>query len=331
MRFLLVLLVAAPLAAVEPWPGTVPAGATAVDERAALTDADGTRLALTVRYPSQLDGPVPVIVFSHGLGGSRSGYAFLGDTWAAHGYVSIHLTHPGSDTSLITSGKSAAGIMQDIRSATKDPKILLGRPHQISTVIDGLPDIERQIPALAGRLDGKRIAVAGHSYGAYTTMMVAGAKLDLPAKPDTTAADPRPLCFLAFSPMGPGPGFDEHAWEGITRPLLMMTGSLDDQPKFLVDPGAVRDGRWRASCFPLLAPGDKWLVWIEGARHSTFSAGAGNRLSGEAVPDPRHFAWIQTMSLAYFDAHLRADPAASRWLSQDAAQLYAPSVRVEQR
>src|SRR3990167_3541328 len=43
-------------------------------------------------------GAFPVILFSHGLGGSREGNRFLGEHWARRGYVAVFLQHPGSDT-----------------------------------------------------------------------------------------------------------------------------------------------------------------------------------------------------------------------------------------
>ena len=40
--------------------------------------------------------PAPVVLFSHGLGGSRAGCAYLGEHRAAHRYVAEVLQHPGS-------------------------------------------------------------------------------------------------------------------------------------------------------------------------------------------------------------------------------------------
>ena len=40
---------------------------------------------------------LPLIVFSHGLGGSRDRYAYLGKYWASQGFASLHLQHVGSD------------------------------------------------------------------------------------------------------------------------------------------------------------------------------------------------------------------------------------------
>jgi hypothetical protein len=44
--------------------------------------------------------PAPIVLFSHGLGGSREGSAFLGNHWASRGYVVVFLQHPGSDDSV---------------------------------------------------------------------------------------------------------------------------------------------------------------------------------------------------------------------------------------
>ncbi|XIA65508.1 hypothetical protein ACFIOY_04110 [Bradyrhizobium sp. TZ2] len=43
---------------------------------------------------------VPLIVFSHGMGGSRRGYSYLARYWAARGIASLHVQHAGSDSSL---------------------------------------------------------------------------------------------------------------------------------------------------------------------------------------------------------------------------------------
>lgn len=78
--------------------------ATATDE---WNDSIRNRpVPVKIYYPRTGDGPFAVIIFSHGLGGSRAGYEYLGRQWASHGYVSVHLTHIGNDTSVL---KQAAG------------------------------------------------------------------------------------------------------------------------------------------------------------------------------------------------------------------------------
>ncbi len=44
--------------------------------------------------------PSPVVLFSHGLGGTRDNCVYLGKHWAARGYVAVFLQHPGSDDSV---------------------------------------------------------------------------------------------------------------------------------------------------------------------------------------------------------------------------------------
>src|ERR1700722_1072373 len=57
-------------------------------------------IPVKIYFPKTGEGPFPVIIFSHGLGGSREGYAYLGNHWASHGYISVHVQHLGSDSAV---------------------------------------------------------------------------------------------------------------------------------------------------------------------------------------------------------------------------------------
>ena len=48
-------------------------------------------------YLPKSDSPQPVVLFSHGLGGSRDNNPYLGTHWAANGYVAVFIQHHGSD------------------------------------------------------------------------------------------------------------------------------------------------------------------------------------------------------------------------------------------
>ena len=50
-----------------------------------------------IYFPKNATTPCPVLVFSHGLGGTRNNYEYLGQHWASHGYVVAHVQHHGSD------------------------------------------------------------------------------------------------------------------------------------------------------------------------------------------------------------------------------------------
>lgn len=312
---LLVAVLAAGLPASEPWRGSLPAlPAASADLILALPD--GGAANVRVHHPAAGEGPWPVVLFSHGLAGSREGYGFLGQRWAAHGYVVIHPDHPGSDTAAFRGlGLRPAALTAALQRATADPAVLAGRPRLIARLIDALPALEQALPAVAGRLDRSRVGVAGHSFGAWTTLCVAGLRVRGPTVGPLDWSDPRPLAFAALSPPGPSARSAEDDWAAITRPTLVMTGSDDRQPAFLAPPGDLRAGAWRRQAFDLMPPGGRLLSWFEGARHCTYSGGAGAALAGEAPPDPAQVEAVAVVTLAWWDARLRGDAAALAWLA----------------
>ena len=128
-------------------------------------------LPVRTYYPAADPGPFPVIIFSHGLGGTREGYAYLGRHWASCGYVSVHVQHIGSDDSV---WKGQPDPLQAMKDSLKNPRSALDRPRDIRFTLDQLEVLNRDDPALAGRLDLQRIGMAGHSFGGWTTMAMAG-------------------------------------------------------------------------------------------------------------------------------------------------------------
>jgi predicted dienelactone hydrolase len=110
--------------------------------------------------------PEPVVLFSHGLGGSRSGSKFLGDRWAARGYVAVFVQHPGSDDAV---WKEAAPEerMAALREAATLENFLL-RAKDVTTVLDQVVAWNKSGP-LAGRMDLTKVGMSGHSFGAVTT------------------------------------------------------------------------------------------------------------------------------------------------------------------
>ena len=69
-----------------------------------LIDASrGNRpVKIKIYYPENYAGEekLPVIFWSHGLGGGVDGAAFLSRHLAAHGYIMLHLQHHGTDTNI---------------------------------------------------------------------------------------------------------------------------------------------------------------------------------------------------------------------------------------
>jgi predicted dienelactone hydrolase len=91
-----------------------------------------------VYYPENKNTPSPVVIFSHGLGGSRDGYEYLGRYWASHGFVSVHVQHLGSDASV---WQGSATPRQALKAAAMDVRNAAERPLDISFAIDQLSDL----------------------------------------------------------------------------------------------------------------------------------------------------------------------------------------------
>src|SRR6185436_2695827 len=66
------------------------------NKRIVLADAKRSKeLQICLHYPAG-QGPFPVIIWSHGAGGSKDNYLPLIEYWASYGYVTIQPTHSDS-------------------------------------------------------------------------------------------------------------------------------------------------------------------------------------------------------------------------------------------
>ena len=80
-------------------------------------------------------GPRPVVMFSHGLGGTVDGGAVWGEAWAAAGFVVLHLQHAGSDLPAV---RGAVGSFADQRGlrTLAGPAQLLARLRDVGFALD---------------------------------------------------------------------------------------------------------------------------------------------------------------------------------------------------
>lgn len=287
---------------------------------------DGAVVPLRVRVPTHPTGPCPVIIFSHGLGGSREGYWPLTEEWASAGFAVIQPTHVGSDTATFKEA-GLLGAKDAMRAAVTDPGVLAGRPKLISRLIDLLPEIRAKLPEWSGSFDAAHVGVAGHSFGAWTTQAVAGVRFAIPGHSESLS-DPRPLAFLAMSPNGPSPLQPPGAWDAAIRPMLLMTGTEDRMPAFLQRGDEDRGPEWREKAFTALPAGDKFLAVIQGGHHCAFSNGQGGRLTGEPQPEPWIGPMLRETTTTWWKAWLMGDAVALAALRGDTAVPEADRERV---
>lgn len=249
--------------------------------------------------------PQPVVLFSHGLGGSRAGSPFLGKHWAARGYVAVFLQHPGSDES-VWKDQRWANRMAAMREAASGKNYLL-RAQDVPAVLDQLAKWNVETGhELAGRLDARKVGMSGHSFGGHTTQAVAGQKFPLGGQALT---DDRVKAAIVMSPSAPERGDLNAAFGSVKIPWLLMTGTHDTAVIGSQTPAS------RRRVFPALASGDKFELVLDKAEHSVFTE---RPLPGDREQrNPNHHRAILALSTAFWDAYLREDTAAQTWLTGD--------------
>lgn len=251
----------------------------------------------------------PVVLFSHGLGGTREGSSYLGEHWSARGYVVIYLQHAGSDDA-VWRGKRMAERLAAMREAANFENFML-RAQDVSMVLDALePWNKSKDHQLAGRLDLDHVGMSGHSFGAVTTQAVSGQRYPAGGR---SLTDKRIRAAIAFSPSGPRGGVDpKQAFGEVSIPWMLMTGTNDTSPV------SETDVKSRRSVFAGLPPGGKYELVLDNAEHSAFTERA---LPGDRQPrNPNHHRVILALSTAFWDAYLRNDEAAKAWLNGDGPQ-----------
>lgn len=245
--------------------------------------------------------PEPVVLFSHGLGGSRAGSKFLGEHWAARGYLAVFVQHPGSDDAV---WKEAAPKerMAALREAASLENFLL-RVKDVTAVLDQLAAWNKSGP-LTGRIDLTKIGMSGHSFGAVTTEAVSGETFPMS---ETRLTDARIRAAVIFSPSTPRSTSAEHAFGDVKIPWLLMTGTKDTAP---IGPA---DMKSRLAVYPALHGAPKYQVVLNNAEHSAFTDRA---LPGDHEPrNPNHHRVILALSTAFWDAYLRGEKDALAWLN----------------
>lgn len=245
--------------------------------------------------------PMPLVVFSHGIGGSRRGYSYLGRHWASNGYASLHLQHVGSDRTLWAG--NPLGLPGRLQDAAQDSEAT-ARVRDLSFALDQL-----LAGPLAARIDAQRIVAAGHSYGANTTLLVAGAEVQRGGQL-LKLRDPRIKAAIVISaPPFYGEAAPADVLGRIGVPSLHITATED----VIRVPGYYSPAEDRVAVFEATGGLYKALAVFAGGSHSIFTDRAG---TGGALLNPQVKAATQALSTAFLRGVFDGDAAALRLAGQ---------------
>lgn len=241
---------------VELWYPARPAGGADPDVQLGITGS-----AYRDAVPDDRGGPFPLIGFSHGSSGLRFQSIYLTEHLASHGYVVVapdHLDNTAFDDD------------SDLR-----PAVFRRRPHAVREAIDAALTRADADPA--------RIGVAGHSFGATTSLLLAGARVDVATLRDACAsdpddrtceglddaltqelvddfADPRIAGALSIAPGGVI-AFGVDGLAAATAPVQVQGGTLDTFTPLETEVRPLHDG----------LPEPKQLLVVDAAAHFSFT------------------------------------------------------------
>lgn len=266
------------------------------------------RVPYKIYYPAAIGlGPLPVVVWSHGLGGSRDGAGFISRFISSHGFVVIHVQHHGTDSSL---WEGKPGHPWDvIRESKYSAEDVFNRYQDIPFVLDQLPAFCADQPEIGQHMDITRLGMSGHSFGANTTQIMAGQSFGAPGQLQRLK-ESRFRAGILYSPV---PSFNnesprEQIYGTIDLPLLHMTGTDDTSP--IEGFGYER----RLEVYTHSGGPEQILLTLNGGDHMVYN---GSR--GKLADNPKrlvHENIIKVAALAYWDTWLKDDATARHWLME---------------
>lgn len=264
--------------------------------------------AAKVTTSALLAQKMPLIVFSHGLGGSRDRYAYLGQYWASQGFASLHVQHVGSDRQIWRGSRLTLPFR--LMAAA-------GETEALARVADIKFALTRLLQSEQGNLiDPAHIVMAGHSYGANTAMLLVGAKVERPELALSLQDDRFSAAILISAP----PFYDDvplpQVLTAVTVPTLHITNTMDE----IEVPGYYSAPSDRIALYQAMGSNHKVLAVFYGGSHNIFS---GRRQPAAlAVQDQVLKAATQSLSTAFVRQFSgRQHDAVQQWQQQHQAVL----------
>ncbi len=263
-------------------PGTRPVATRQLD----VPDA-ARALSVSVRLtaPERPDTQTRLILFSTGLGPETHDFDDIAHMLAASNYAVAVIAHPASDARRVCGHLRGNDCWHALEETETHPEVWDDRFSDMSLLMD-------RLPGLLG-VDGTHIGLVGHSFGAFTVMVMSGTTyVDPRTNERRDRRDPRVVSAVAMSPQGPRWfGLDAQSWDHIDRPLFVLTGDKDGSDYRPDD-----SPEWRREPFTHMTGGDKLQLRIVEGEHMSFTSREKRHAMSEL---------IQRSTLAFLDDTMR--------------------------
>jgi len=287
-------------------------GATAKTVYGKFYDTERKRdIPYKVYYPDEFSGKCPVVIFSHGLGGSVEAAEYLGEHLSRNGYVCFHIQHEGSDESVWQGAISRKEVLNRLKESLKDISNAVNRFKDIPFAIDEIIKLNRESEIFAGHLDTVNIGMAGHSYGARSVLIASGERV---AKGKISFKEARIKCSAALSPnISENPPDDLSVlYKDINIPIFHITGTEDGDPLGRRSDFSPED---RTKPYYNIKTYTQYLLVLNKAVHSTFNGNAS--MSKDDPYFAEHLETIKTGVLLFFNYYLKQSEADGNKLKSD--------------
>ncbi|MBE9238970.1 alpha/beta hydrolase [Anabaena aphanizomenioides LEGE 00250] len=129
-------------------------------------DITRDRHLLTDIYIPNLQNTTPVIVISHGLGLDSSNFRYLAKHLASHGFAVVVPNHPH----LFFNNRNNRKL--------QEANEFINRPLDIKYILDKLEKANQSDGEFKGKLNLQQVGIFGQSFGGYTALALAGAKIN---------------------------------------------------------------------------------------------------------------------------------------------------------
>ena len=248
--------------------------------------------------PLTKEKPYPMLVFSHGYGGSGLSAVFFTERLAARGWIVVAPDHHDRHSAVrIHTGQkkefNRIGLLQHAReiasSSPEDRRKYLYRIDEMKHTIDEV----LKYPSFSNLINKNQIAVGGHSFGGFTALGLCGTI--------KKRQDHRIKAVLLFSTGAGGYLFTRDELRRVKIPSMLFIGEREKHQAR----GNSTMGKISRNMYQGFSP-PKYFLEVKGANHFSFN----NRFSDTTIArlmsgTNERFKIINKYSIAFLEKHVR--------------------------